>query len=387
MTDFFIGRQAVFNGSLKVFAYTLVFRNTPGLIVNVFAESRLQELVGSKPAIVNLTRQFLVEPDLLPIPTEQVLLDISAELVTDVDTREGLIALSKRGFKIVLKDLDFSQELPSFLSIADYVKIDVNGKSFQHIEECTEQLRDKSCKVIIDKIETSEELDCFKQLNIEYFQGNFFAKPKILAGKRIPTNKLQILQLLSAVNDPATSIEELQQLMTQNVSLSIKALTYVNSPISGLARKIESIQEAIAYLGRNTIRSWVMMFAMANIDDKPDELMTLALIRAKVCELFAKEAGLDDIDTFFAVGMFSILDVLMDTSIDQVLTGMSVSDEMSSALIHHKGDRGEALRCAIELEFGNDKGLKFKFLEPETNASLYRLAIYWADQSMEFCTS
>ncbi len=392
MTDFFIGRQAVFDRNLKVFAYLLEFRNTPGLIVNVFVDSQLQSLVGSKLAILNLTRQFLVEPDLLTILTEQVLLEVSASLLTDTDTRNGFIALAERGFQFVLKDLELDQELPSYLSVADYVKIDISDKNIieRHdgfFEEILSKLQEIKCKVIIDNITAFEELESLRKFKVDYFQGHFIAKPKMLSRKRIPTNKLQTLQLLSAVNDPAASLDELQHLMSHNVSLSIKALNYVNSPLTGLTRKIDSIQEAIAYLGRNTIKSWIMMFALANIDDKPEELMTMALIRARVCELFAREAGLENVDTFFAVGIFSILDVMMDTSIEQVLESMSMSEEMCTALVYHKGDRGEALRCAIELEYGNEKDCKFKSLTSDTHSKLYRSAIGWADESMDFCAN
>jgi EAL and modified HD-GYP domain-containing signal transduction protein len=192
--------------------------------------------------------------------------------------------------------------------------------------------------------------------------------------------------MLSKVKDPAAGIDDLQEVISRDVGMSVKALNFVNSAASGLNRTVDSIREAIIYLGRQRITNWGTLFLMSSVDDKPEELITLGLVRAKLCELMAKKAGLDEPDSFFTVGLFSILDSLMDAPLEQVLEPMAITDEMSDSLINHGGVRGRALAYAIELEqghFGYDEEHGFSGLNAEIVSDLYFEAMLWADESTQ----
>ena len=133
----------------------------------------------------------------------------------------------------------------------------------------------------------------------------------------------------------------------------MRALAYVNSAANALNRKIDSIKEAIVYLGRGTIRNWVVLYIMGGVDGKADEIVTLGLVRGRLCELLAQRSGLPNADSYFTVGLFSVLDALLDVPLEEALKYLPLPEDMQEALTHRSGDRGEALSCALSLEAGH----------------------------------
>jgi len=398
MAEFFIGRQPILDRNLKLYAYELLFRTgqknfNPGnidddsataqVIITAFTEIGLDNIVGDRLASVNIPYKFIAHPDLLPMHPEQVVLEVLETVTIDETSIAGIKNLAERGFTIALDDFIYSAEYDQVLPSIDVIKLDITQIDPERWADEISKLRQYGCHILAEKVETADEFETLKSLGVDYYQGYFFAKPKVISGKRIASNKLGLLQMLAKINNPATEIEELSDLISKDVAISVKSLNYVNSPASGLNRTVDSVREAIVYLGRDTIKSWVTLFVMASVDDKPDELMTMALVRAKLCELLARTSGIEGEDAFFTVGLFSILDSLMDTSLDEVLGQISTTPEMREALINHTGDKGNALRCAMDLEFGFAAGLSFGDLDEYAISDLHLEAMRWADASLQ----
>jgi len=222
-------------------------------------------------------------------------------------------------------------------------------------------------------------------LGVDYFQGYFFAKPTVVTAKRVPANKMTVLQLLAQVNDPNVKMDELGELIQQDVSLSVKVLKYINSPMSGLSREIDSIKQALVLLGMDMIKYWVSIMAMSDLDleGRPDELITTLLTRAKTCELLAEKAGEADKSSFFTVGLFSALDVVMEVSMEDVLKQLPLAQDVKDALLNLKGDMGQALRCAMAMESGMLEEANYKDVGADVLSDIYIEAMHWADELRE----
>ncbi len=398
MSEFFIGRQPILDQNLNLYAYELLFRDGHGnlchesvdhdtatsqVIINAFTEIGLDKLVGKQLAFVNTPYKFICDPNLLPMQPDRVVLEILENMEIDEHSLEGIKLLHARGFGIALDDFVYHPDYDDVFPFVSIVKLDITQIDRSQWQTQIDALRQKGCKILAEKVETQEEYDFLKTLNVDFFQGYFFAKPKVVSGKRIAPNKLILLQLLKEVNNPNADIDVLQDLISKDVGISVKALNYVNSPASGLLRKVDSIREAIVYLGRATIKNWVTLIAMSSVEDKPDVLMTTGLVRAKFCELLAEKAGFEEKDAFFTVGLFSILDAILDVPLEDTLEAMAITPDMHDALIKHSGKKGKALRCVTDMEFGlvDDKPL-FK-LDEATVSDLYLDAMEWADNATQ----
>ncbi len=397
MSDFFIGRQPILDRNLKLYAYELLFRNgnknyhpgetdddtaTSQVIITAFTEIGLDKLVKDKLTFVNIPYKFITNPELLPMEPEQVVLEILENVVIDRHSIEGIKAISERGFTLALDDFVYSDKYDSILPFIDIVKLDITQFEREEWSKQINNLRSFGCKILAEKVESEDEFEYLKSMNVDYFQGYFFAKPKVISGKTIASSKVFLARMLSKLNDPDTDIDELQDLIGKDVGISVKSLNYANSAYNGLNRKLESIREAIIYLGRDTIKGWVTLLMMANVDEKPEELMTMALVRAKFCELLAKSTRLEGADAFFTVGLFSILDSLLDAPLESILEKMSITPEMQDALVNHTGDKGKALRYAMDLEFGFAEGFEFRGLDEYQISDIHLDAIRWTDTSM-----
>ena len=204
--------------------------------------------------------------------------------------------------------------------------------------------------MLAEKIETEAQYQFYYDLGFDLFQGYYFARPHVVKGQRLSENQLVVMQLLARINDPEVDIDELSQLIAQDASLSYKLLRYINSAALNLPRTVDSISQAVVYLGLAKIRGLATLMSLTGFKDKPVELLTSALVRGHLCEYLAKSDTDSDASSGFTVGLLSILDVLLDMSMQDILRELPLSQKLVDALLLHKGSAGEALNCALAYE-------------------------------------
>lgn len=371
MNDIYIGRQPIYDRDLGVYAYELLFRDdtrnqarvvdgdhaTSNVIVNTFMEIGLDNIVGEHLAFINLTRSFFTDEHVVSLPRERVVLELLEDIVVDEVLIEGVKRLSEQGYLIALDDFIYHESLRPLLELADIVKIDVMALDRTQIGEHVRRLRHYPVRLLAEKVETQQEFDYCHEQGFDYFQGYFFAQPKIIRGRRLPNNRLAILRLLNRLQDPSVSTRELEDLIVQDVAFSYRILKYVNSAAFGLRRQVESVHQAVVYAGLQTIRSWASLLAMSRLDDKPMELVVTAMVRGKMAELLARSLNQSQPESFFTVGLFSALDALMDKSMEDILTQLPLAAHIADALLAHEGLHGEVLRCVLCYERGEQNGI------------------------------
>lgn len=395
MQDIYIGRQPIFDRQLEVYAYELLFRSgtqnhagefdgdqaTSQVIVNAFIEIGLDRIVGDQLAFINLTRSFVTASAPLPFPKERVVLEILETVRPDAEVIAGVRNLIAQGYSVALDDFIFHEDLRPLLELAHIVKIDLLVTPREQLEAHVHQLRGYNVKLLAEKIETQAEFEYCKALGFDYFQGYFLSRPNIVQGQQLPPNRLAILQLLSKLQNPDSDAGEIEKLVGQDIALSYKLLRYINSAFFALPKKIDSIRQAVVYLGTQAIKTWVTLLVVAGLGNKPTELVTQAMQRAKMCELLAQTAKRPHTEAYFTVGLFSLLEALMDSPLEKILESLPFSDDIRNALLKHEGPYGEALACVIAYEKGDFLHAYFDRLAPSQLTDTYLASARWADQS------
>ena len=196
-------------------------------------------------------------------------------------------------------------------------------------------------------------------------------------------NQMTIMNLLSIMHNPETDIDTIDDVISKDVSLSYKILKLINSAFFTRANEIESIRHAIVMLGRKQLCSWASMMALTGLNDKPQEQVRIAMIRAKSCELLAEHAQLTALDSFFTVGMFSALDLLMDQSLENLITPLPLTDNIINALLNREGKFGAALKCSLAQETSDWDNAQFEQLDEQQLASIHMTALNWADEVLK----
>ena len=131
----------------------------------------------------------------------------------------------------------------------------------------------------------------------------------------------------------------------------------------------------------NILANWTSVFLLSSVEDKPRELMSVALIRARMCERLAEAVKKPDTDAFMLnAGLFSVLDALLDCSIEQATAKLPLSDEVKAGLIKQTGAIGQTLRCTIAYEQGKWDDVQYYGLSPAAIREIYMEAISWSRQ-------
>jgi EAL and modified HD-GYP domain-containing signal transduction protein len=392
MSDIYIGRQPIYDRKLDVYAYELLFRAAPennasftdgdqattDVIVNTFLEIGLDNIVGNRRAFINLTRSFFVGEHSISLPKNRVVLELLEDIDADDEVIAGVQRLSKQGYSIALDDFIYHESLKPLVSLADLAKIDVMALNRDEVRAHVNTLRQHPLRLVAEKVETQEDFDFCRELGFDYFQGYFFAQPKVIRGQRLPNNRLAILKLLTRLQDPEITPEQLEELISQDVAFSYRILRYVNSASLALPRKIESIHQAVVILGLQAIKSWTTLLAMSQVDNKPAELVVTAMVRGKMAECIARAMNAPQPASFFTVGLFSALDALMDNTMEEILTQLPLADHISAALLHRNGIHGEVLDCVLAYERGRWDNVGCSELGTHKLRDCYLDAVQWA---------
>jgi EAL and modified HD-GYP domain-containing signal transduction protein len=398
MDHLYIARQPIYDLNKAVLGYELLYRSSAinqanitdadqascETILNSFMHIGIDNIVGSALAFINLPREFVINDSLTPMFRDQSVLEILECVEPDEEVIKGLKRLKSEGYRIALDDFAFRDEITPFLELSDFIKIDVSTLTKTDIEQQVAHLKPYNVKLIAEKVETQEAYqDCFN-LGFDYFQGFFFCYPVMLTRKALPSNKLVILNILNKLHNPDTDSDELEQILVQDIALSYKLLRYINSAAFALRREIDSIKDAIILLGMENLKNWMSLILMSRIiESKPTELIVTGMIRGKMCELLAESEHPEIKHQMFIIGLFSVLDALMDQPLVDLLDNVILSTPIKLALLDKTGVQGEIYQQVLHYEKCNWDELNKLNVNANEFARSYLNAVNWADQNMK----
>jgi EAL and modified HD-GYP domain-containing signal transduction protein len=233
--------------------------------------------------------------------------------------------------------------------------------------------------LLAEKVETKLEYNKYKRMGFSLFQGFYFARPEPVSGGRTDGDRSSLIHLLAALQNPDISMNRIATLITNNVSLATKVLQLLNSAAIGLPRRVASIQEAVVMVGTERLRRWASLLVLSSFTDKPRQLMEMALVRARMCELAATELGMGDPDVFFTVGLLSVADALMDRPMTEVVASLPLTNEVSVALTDRAGPAGAALEITLAFEGATLRSTREMPGTPRRLAETYLHALSWAE--------
>ncbi|MEJ1413405.1 MAG: HDOD domain-containing protein [Candidatus Sedimenticola sp. (ex Thyasira tokunagai)] len=386
MENFFIGRQAIHDRKMRVFAYELLYRETDVnsaqvedgdrasslVILNALSDIGLERLVGKSKAFFNLTRSLLLEEAPIPLERSKVVLEILEDIEVDEAIINGVRTLSQDECSIAIDDFAFEEKWAPLYPYIDIIKIEVPLIDWETIEKTIVPLRQYNIKLLAEKVENIDQYSRLFKLGFDYFQGYFFSRPTMIKGKRLEDNRQVAIRLLASLNDPKTTHKELERLITQDSTLSYRILRHLNSAAMGMPRKVASIGQAIIYLGLRQIQSWANLIALSGIAAVPDELFNTALVRAHMCRLLLIESKQQHLETTgFMAGLLSNLDALMGETIEQVVSKLPLADDIHDALLKGEGPVGEALTCTLAYERNNWEEVCFNDFDESKISEIY----------------
>jgi EAL and modified HD-GYP domain-containing signal transduction protein len=190
-------------------------------------------------------------------------------------------------------------------------------------------------------------------MGFKLFQGYFFSKPVIVKSHgALEPMKINCMRLIHLSLQPDINFSKISEIIKQDTALSFLLLRVVNSAFFGMRYKIKGVRQALAILGIVELKKWITIISMSRLKDtKPDELISMALIRARFLELAAFTAGLKkEAENLFMIGLMSLMDAIMDMPLTEIINETRVSDEIADTLLTRSGKRGAMLSMIIAYE-------------------------------------
>jgi c-di-GMP phosphodiesterase len=395
MPPAFIARQPIFNPKLEVVGYELLFRGhgyaagaliedaqraTATVVLNTLTELDMSRIVADKTAWINVSREFILSDLIQAVPPAVAGLEIPEGEQFDDEMVAALRDLKAAGYRLALDDFRYRPGSEAVLEMFDVVKLSLPDLGRPQLRELVQRLRSYSGLVLADKLGTRPDHEVCIALGCDLFQGYFFCRPAVVGTRGIAANRLALLQVVAALNDPAVQFSDLENLIARDVALSFRLLRYVNSAFFGLRGDVRSIGQALALLGVDNVRRWATLSTLASVDNKPTELTLTALIRARFCELAGGQIGMASSAELFTLGLFSVIDAMMDAPMHDVVASLPLADDIRDALVQRRGPLGQLLDAVVALEAG-DEGPAGATVRKA--GELYLEALMWANSAAE----
>ena len=362
----FVAHQPIFTPRLQVHAYELLFRSVPenffpdtdgshasaGLIVGSLATMGLDQLTGGTPAFINFTRELLVNDYFTVLPVKRVVVELLEDAGTDEEVVSACRRLKRGGYKLALDDVQSLKRIEALIDLADIMKVDFRQTSAQVRRALIRELTGSRVKLVAEKVETQEEFLEALEMGFHYFQGYFLKRPAMLSGREVPANKLALMELLRAAYSPDFDFGRLEEVIKRDLSLSYKMLRFANSAAMGHRERIKSMRHALVMLGQEDVVRLISLLALAGLSsDKPEELAVTSVIRAGFLEALAPIVNFaDERLDLFLIGMFSLIDVLVDLPMEEAAARLPASDLVIATLTGQPGLPRDLLELARAYE-------------------------------------
>ncbi|MGS2718732.1 EAL and HDOD domain-containing protein [Eionea flava] len=395
-----IARQPICNSSLKVVAFELLYRMngdgnnavidnqdsaTIDVLLAAYNDLSITDVIGKQLAFVNFTSNIIIN-NLPPLSPKQLVIELLEDQEVTPELLKSLKNLRSKGYKIALDDFCLTKETLSLIDCADIIKLDVLDQAPQTWANYIPKLKERGITMLAEKVETYEVYEECKALGFELFQGYFFAKPKILSGKKMSRNATSVFQLIGKLNAVEVDFDDVINTISADAGLSYNLLRTLNSGMYAQVKKVDSIRQAAVTLGLNNLRNWINLLALGSLDNKPKVLIETAMVRAKFCELLGEIiTKKTSPDGYFTVGLFSMIDAFFDTPLEELIQKLALRKELIDALLHYQGEKGRVLRLASHYQ--EDKLTKKDLalledynIDNKAITQAYLDSIYWSKE-------
>jgi EAL and modified HD-GYP domain-containing signal transduction protein len=367
--DIYVARQPIFDIKKCIFGYELLFRSnmsnyfpeieknsaTSKLLSNSFFNIGIEKIAGSNLAFINFPQDLLIKQLPLMFSQDKLVVEILENVQPIQDVIEACQEIALNGYIIVLDDFFYKPALEPLIEVADIIKIDIQATPLESVGDIVKKLTKNGVDLLAEKVETHDEFKRALAMGFRYFQGFFFSKPEVLKSREIPTSQMHLLEIMAEVNKQDFEFNRLEKMIIRDASISYKLMRLINSTFYKRAKEISSIRQAIVMIGETGVRRFLSLIAMAGLaSGKPDELIKASLIRARFCELLGThiDCRIDPAE-LFTMGLFSLIDAIMDDSMENLMSQVPLSSDIKDVLISKDGDLANSLVLIESYEKGD----------------------------------
>lgn len=362
----FLARQGIFDRQKRVTGYELLFRAPRGsqetastdqenatILSEAVLAFGLDTLTHGRLAFIKVSRPLLLGGLPPALPARQVVYELPDDIDASPEVLEACADLRQKGYRIALDHFVSNGDAAPLLPHVDYVKADM--ADLAAVSRLILSANHAAApRIVATRVETAGNFRAAAELGCASFQGGFIGRPVMRVTNDIPANRLTYLRLLRALESPDISPRQLEDLIKPDASLVYRTLRAVNSAAFAQHNRVDSIRQALTLLGCDTVRRWASLWAMTSFSaGAPDELVAMATLRGRTCEIVANADVSGTLGDGFLLGMCSLLDAILEVPMSGILAHLPLPEEADAALRGRDNHSRRLLDCIIAYEHGD----------------------------------
>lgn len=369
MYSTYIARQAILDRNSRTIGYELLFRDSEDnqfpeidqdvasskLIIQNHLQGDIKAISLGKLAFINFTEKCLINKYPLMFDRKSIVI----ELVGHTSPTERLLKIVKyyfeKGYRIALTEYDVDERWDALFPYLSIIKVDIEKINPKRLQPIIKRIKPFNIKLAAEKVETNFQLQSLAEVGFNFYQGFFYHEPEIVEGQTLAPIKTQMLQLISETFNSPLDYENIAEIISHDVNLTVGLLKMVNNVATSTRVEITSLKQATAYLGEEKLKQFVTILALSKLtSDKNNEVSKQALITAKLMTSLASESAFTEIKDFaFITGLLSAIEVVLSMPICEIVKTMPLATPIEDALVNHDGLLGELLVLTTDYITGN----------------------------------
>lgn len=398
-----ISRQPIFDAKRRLWGYALscvgsAVQWSSGLTErqNVAIEIATSAYIGLQQ-IIDRDQKILMPfnekniLDHLPyaLPAALTAVQVSETIFQRPSVPKALEQFKADGYMIAVSGFTADERCTALYILADIICIDISGKSRDQLVNLLTTAKPHADIQMAMQVEDPDRFNMCRDIGFNMFHGPFFKTPDIITVRKLSTNEVSRFSLMEAIQKEEVDFEQLAETIQADASLSFRLLAYLNSAAFGMRQKIKSIQQAISLLGWRRMKNWLRVVLLNDVNQSPDapELMMIAAQRGKFLEQIAhiyNYWGFDP-ESLHMLGIFSLLDTMLGTPMDEITGYLPLDDKLKSAL--HREPNNEYLpllnlaQCFEEGRWNDAQQMIYQLnMDEDKVKDAFQKAVHWADE-------
>jgi c-di-GMP phosphodiesterase len=393
-------RQPILDLRGRVHAYELRFRENPAagrvspfntLIETAGAfglekPSELKKLTGKLTAFVHCPLEALTEHLAQVLPASLTVLEIEPSLEVSPEIVCSCRQMKALGFRLALVGSTNELQRASLLELADYIAVDFSRTTAELRRRLLDELRGRPVMILAKGVHIRHDYRSAREEGFTLFQGCFFLEAMAMRNRRPPVNQMLRLDILKALQQHPMDLHKVSRLVKRDGPLTYQLLRLVNSPLWGMRQNVESIEVALVAVGENSFRRIATLAIASEFNgDQPAELLSMAVLRGRICELTASNRGLDAFGQYL-LGLLSLLPAMQGQPMSEVTPALPLSADILEALLGKKCPERAVLGWLENCERGDwaacDAAAQADGLDQAELSRVYIEAVAWTTHNI-----
>ncbi len=374
MSSKYIVRQPIKNLEDKVVAYEIQYYGDNQSLgvdsspTNDFAAAdtiynfltmNMEKLLRGTLHFMTFTTTLLLKKTPRFFDKEELVIQIDDSVIIQPLAMRMVQQYAKEGYKIAVNEFQFAPRYLGIMDSIDYIKLNFKTTPEMTLKNVIEIAHSMNKQCIAIGVDTEELYNRAQKLQVDSMQGVYVAEKLAIRAHNSGYLQSNFFRLMVAVTKEEPDVEEIEQIISVDATLTYGILKMANSCYFALRRSVTTVRQAIMTMGLGELKQWVYLLSASNAENQmeegAEEFLKLSFMRGSFCSSlmnYAKGVPISRPEAYL-MGMFSTLHYLIDAPLAEILEQIPLCDEAKEGLLNHTGPCGQLYDLVLAYEWGD----------------------------------